>query len=90
MKRGVRRLRLTADQLGAAGLAAFGGGLVWYAVLMRRVLAAASYGPICGHASLFAPHCPPCYAALGMVGAGLGLLALAEARRGRAASQRAR
>ncbi len=60
--------------LAVSGLAVSGGGLVWYAVLMRRFLTAASYGPICGHSTLLGPHCLACYAALGMVGLGLGLL----------------
>jgi hypothetical protein len=90
MTRGARRLKLTGDRIAAIGLASFGAGIVWYALLMRPILAAAAYGPVCGHASLFAPHCAPCYAALAMVAAGLGLLALAETRCPRAAIQSAR
>jgi len=90
MARGAERLKLTADQAAAGGLAAFGGGLAWYALLMRPVMAAAALGPICDHGSILAPHCPPCYAALAMAAGGLGLLVLARTRRRRAAIAPAR
>ncbi|MDR3511508.1 MAG: hypothetical protein P4L73_07740 [Caulobacteraceae bacterium] len=71
---------LSANGLGAAGLAMVAGGVGWYAMLMRPILAASAYGPICGHA-LLGPHCAACYAALGMAGVGLGLVAAGEAGR---------
>lgn len=90
MTRIASQMTLSVDQLATAGLTAFGGGIAWYAVLMRRTAVAAAYGPICGHASLAGLHCPSCYAALSMAAAGLGLLAPALARRGRAAVQSSR
>jgi hypothetical protein len=87
MTRIASQMTLNVDQFAIAGLTAFGAGIAWYAVLMRRIAVAAAYGPICGHASLAALHCASCYAALSMAFAGLGLLATAEARRRRAAFQ---
>jgi hypothetical protein len=52
------------------------GGTAWYAELMSPVWAAEALGPICAHAGALALHCPACYAALAMVGAGLGLATL--------------
>ena len=62
------------------GLAALG-GIAWYLLLMRKVLAATALGPVCGHADLLGPHCPACYGALGMAAVGLVLLATSAARR---------
>lgn len=60
--------------VGALALVA---GATWYVVLMRPIVAAAAYGPICRHGGLLALHCPACYAALAL--AGLGLAALVAA-----------
>lgn len=76
-----KRLVETADAFAAGGLAIVVGG-VWYAALMRAVGAAAAYGPICGHTSALQAHCTGCYAALALVGLGLGLLASAGVRSG--------
>jgi hypothetical protein len=67
--------------LTGVGAAAAGGGVTWYVALMQKVVAATAFGPICGHSDLLGPHCPSCYAALGLAGAGLALLAAAESRR---------
>ena len=57
------------------------GGVAWYVLLMRKVLAATAFGPICGHSDFLGPHCPACYGALGLAGVGLSLLAASETRR---------
>lgn len=64
----------TAERLAAGGLAIIGGAS-WYGFLMRRIWAAAAYGPICGHSSGIGPHCPACYGALALVVLGFGVLA---------------
>lgn len=71
----------TTRGVAAAGAVAAGGGMVWYVALMQKVWAATALGPICGHSDLLGPHCPACYAALGLAGAGLAMLAAAESRR---------
>lgn len=76
-----------AEQLGLAAMAA---GLGWYAVLMRPILAASALGPICSHHGLLGPHCPACYAALGLALAGLGLSAASRVAVPARASVRAR
>lgn len=63
------------------GAAAASGGAVWYVALMQKLWAATAFGPICGHSDLLGPHCPSCYAALGLAGVGLAMLAAAESRR---------
>lgn len=70
-----------AVPVAAAGLVAAGSGAAWYVLLMRKILSATAYGPICGHEALLGPHCQSCYAALGLAGVGLGLMLGAEARR---------
>ncbi len=50
-------------------------GAVWYLVLVRPTALAAIAGPICGHRGLLIAHCPPCYAALALVVAGLAVIA---------------
>jgi hypothetical protein len=75
----------TTRGLAAVGAAAAGGGAVWYVALMQKVWAATAFGPICGHSDLLGPHCPSCYAALGLAGVGLAMLAAAESRRAVAA-----
>jgi hypothetical protein len=60
--------------------------LALYAQAMApRLLAQAAYGPICsGHGSVWAPHCPICYAAVALAFAAAALLAgppLLRARR---------
>jgi hypothetical protein len=76
----MRTARQQGEWLAAGGAALAGGGAVWWTLLMRPIWAASAYGPICGHASLLGPHCPPCYAALAMFAAGLGLLSAGAAR----------
>lgn len=49
-------------------------GAVWYAALMQPVIRAGQLGPICSHAGSLALHCPSCYAALALIGAGLGVM----------------
>lgn len=49
-------------------------GMAWYAVLMWPIVRAAQLGPICSHAGSLALHCPSCYAALALVGTGLGVM----------------
>jgi hypothetical protein len=83
------RLDTSATRLSAGGLAVIGAGVVWYGLLMRPIWAAAAYGPICSHASLLGPHCPSCFAALALIGAGLALLAAGQARRNAVAARRA-
>jgi len=75
------RLTPAVDLIAAGGLAFVVGG-AWYAILMRRIWAAAAYGPICGHAKGIGLHCPACYAALALIGLGLGLSVLAAGRDG--------
>ena len=70
-----------ADHLATAGLATVGSGVASWIFLMRRLLSGTDYGPICGHESLLGPHCQACYGALGLAGAGLGLLIASEALR---------
>lgn len=54
------------------------GGLLWLIAMGPRLEAEALFGPICsGHVSLFALHCPACYAGAALAAAG----ALAAARR---------
>jgi hypothetical protein len=72
----MRNVGLKAEQMGLAALAA---GVGWYAVLMRPILTASAFGPICGHHGLVGPHCPACYAALSLAVAGLGLVASSSA-----------
>ena len=79
---------------GLAALAAIGAacalaGAAWYAALMRPLWLAVAAGPICGHRGLLVAHCPPCYAALALVVAGLGAVAAARALRRRAAVAKA-
>jgi hypothetical protein len=76
--RTARQFIARADQLAGAGLAAIAGGGAWYVLLMRRIWTASAYGPICSHGSLAQPHCPACYAALGLAALGLALVAAAE------------
>ena len=61
-------------------------GAVWYLVLMRPIGLAAAAGPICGHRGLLITHCPPCYAALALVVAGLAAIAAGVRANRRAAA----
>jgi hypothetical protein len=70
------------------GAAAVLSGVAWYVLLMRKVLAATAFGPICGHTDFLGPHCPACYGALGFAGVSLSLLAASEARRESAIARR--
>jgi len=79
----------TTYGLAAVGVAAASGGAAWYVALMQKVWAATAFGPICGHSDMLGPHCPSCYAALGLAGAGLAMLAAAESRRAVAAEAKA-
>ena len=65
-------VRQRSGPLLAACLTSAGVGAVWYIALMRDLWAAASRAPICGHAGMLVAHCPPCYAALTLMGVGLG------------------
>jgi hypothetical protein len=56
---------------------------LWAAAMAPRLEAQALFGPICsGHGSVFALHCPACYAAAALAAAGVALAArqVAKAR----------
>jgi hypothetical protein len=76
----MKKLTQCFDQLTVGALAVVVGA-VWYAALMRVILKAGFRGPICGHASSIGAHCPACYAALSLIGVGLGLMVASRTRR---------
>ena len=44
------------------------------AAMAPPLIAEARFGPICGHGSLFALHCPACYGAAALAIAGVALM----------------
>ena len=56
-----------------ASIALVAAGGSWLTVLMAPQWSALRFGPICGHASVTALHCPACYAAASVILAGVGL-----------------
>ena len=61
----------------AAAITMIAIGAAWLTWLMGPSLAAfgaaLTYGPICSHAAPFGAHCPACYAAIALIGMGMGL-----------------
>jgi hypothetical protein len=66
---------LTSPSLwaGAAWLGALG---LWAAAMGPRLAAQFAFGPICSGHGLLALHCPACYAAAALAGAGALLAAI--------------